>query len=281
MKKIVIMGIALLFLVVGFEYAIAQPANIGAKFTSFTPKITYQQRLFPKNIATETDGAKFVNVNSPIKAKSVFDPVLYVEVDPVTGNPTEFNIFWKNVADSDDHILALYCPFPAMIIAEAIAPRPDDEDSVVAVNARRPEIGVDTIQGNAVCFFCPSGIITDVNGEPSPVDGNLVCNNGLPQPSIPDQLTAVAFLSFKGTLREKRTDETPIDFRISGTISGGGFDYLGQTDWASPNCITTFPDSPPDFPCPGLLNVTFSATLLPCPAGNPQCENLYLPVLQE
>ncbi len=255
MKKIVIIGIAVLFLFVG--YASAQ-VTFGAKITSFTTKVTYEQEVLPKK-ANKTEGFKFVTVKTDIKAGATFDPVLVLFLD-ADGNPVKFDLFWIPISGGA-HIATLECPFPAIISTE----------TQTSVNAT---IRNDSFQGVAVCSFCPNGFILGADSLPTQpptcnADGDLL-NNGL--------TTAIASVDFKGTVRENLqvVPSIPTSIKISGTIKGGGFNYRGELDWGTANC--TDPDNDePGFVCPAIFTGTFNTILEPCLPADPNCASLYAP----
>ncbi len=251
MKKIVIIGIAFLFLFVG--YASAQ-VTFGGKITSFTTKVSYEQELVSTN-PKKSEGIKLVTVKTDIKGGVTFDPVLVLFVD-TNGNPLEFDLFWIPVGGGA-HIATLQCPFPAIISAER----------VVSVNAT---VRNDSVQGVAVCSFCPNGFVLGADSLPAEP---LTCNAGVDLLNT-GLTTAIAFVDFKGTVRENlQTDpSTPNSITIKGTIKGSGFNYRGELDWGTPNC--TDPDMDGEL-CPAIFTGSFNTTLEPCP--DPNCASLYAP----
>jgi hypothetical protein len=243
MKKVVIAAIAVLFLLVSFEYASAQQPNLGGKLTGLSLKVTYQQELVPKDPAKQSEGDKLVTKTSGIKAGAKYDPVLYIEVDPNTGNPLEIDFFWKN-PKSGIKILTISCPFPATI------------SSTPMISTTRPPATVtSSFKGFEVCRFCPDGINT-----------GTLCNSGEP--------AGLGILYVEGTFHEDTVTQIPNSVSISGGVDGTGFNYLGEDDWASTNC-TLYPDFTA---CPAIFQGSFGATLKPCPEidplGDPQCTNL-------
>lgn len=248
MKKILVIAIAVLFLLVGFKYVNAQIyPNIGGHFTSLTLRVIYQELTIPKDQTKFRDGYKYVTVIPPIKGNSIYDPILYVGIDQVTGDPSEIDFYWKH--PNGNKILAIYCPYPTIISS-----RPQTSKTATT--------RTEQFQGIAVCNFCPDGI----NFNNLPTSG---CNSGQPSPT--GEPTGIAYLNFKGTTHQDLNPKQITSVSINGTVAGGGFDYLGQSDWASPDCTIY----PPDFPaCESIFTGNFNATLTPCPASDPQCQNL-------
>jgi len=246
MKKIAVIVIAVLL--VGFGYASAQTfSNIGGHFTNLNLQVIYEEEV-PATKAL-SKGDKSVTVVPGIKAGSQYDPALYVKVDPIQGNATEIDVFWHHPANGQK-ILALYCPLPTIV-----STRPEDSLTKPPTTETRHS------QGLAVCDFCPDGI----NFNNLPISG---CNSG--QPSNTGEPTPIAYLSFQVTVQINTNPKQVTSAVVKGTIGGGGFDYSGVADWASPDC-TTYPDFTA---CPGIFTATFGATLTPCPANDPQCQNL-------
>jgi len=250
MKKMAVMAIGVLLF--GFGYANAQQtfSNMGGHFTNLNLKVIYEQEVPATN--TLKEGDKFVTKATGIKAGSQYDPVLYLKVDPDQGNPIELDVFWHHPANGQ-RILALSCPFPTIISTKP-------EDSI----AKPPATETRQIQGLATCDFCPDGI----NPNNLPLSG---CNSG--QPSNTGEPTPIGYLSFKGTVVKDMTTKQATSATFKGTVGGGGFNYAGTADWASPDC-TIYPPTPNDYVCQGVLTGTFGATLTPCPVNDPQCQNL-------
>jgi len=256
MKKITIIIIAVLSLLISFKDANAQQPNLGGHLTNFNLVVIYEEELVPKDPTKQNEGYELVTVSSPISGNSTiggatYDPILYMVLDP-TGDkgPIEIDFYWKHPSGSK--ILAISCPYP-MIISS----RPE-----TSVNATTR---TESFEGLATCDFCPDGI----NPNNLPTSG---CNSG--QPSNTGEPTGIAYLNFHGTVRQNLNPNSIVSLSINGTVAGGGFDYNGQGDWASPNCITYS-----DFTaCPAIFTGTFGATLKPCPLidpkGDPQCRNL-------
>lgn len=243
MKKVVIAAIAVLLLLVSFEYASAQQANLGGALTGLSLSVTYQQELVPRDLTKQSKGDKLVTKTSGIRAGAKYDPVLYIEVDPTEGNPLKIDFYWKN-PKSGSKILTISCPFPAIISSKPM------------ISTTRPPATVTTsFKGFAVCTFCPDGINT----------GTLTCNSG--------QATGSGILYVEGTFHKDTVTEIITSVSISGGVNGADFNYLGEDDWASVNC--TNPDSTP---CPAIFQGGFGATLKPCPEidplGDAQCTNL-------
>ena len=240
MKKVVIAAIAVLFLAVSFEYASAQQPNLGGKLTGLDMKVTYQQETVPSNPAKQTEGDKFVTVTSRIKIGAKYNPIFYIRVDPLNGNFLEMDLYWNN-PKTGLKILTASCPSPPLIFSK---PK-------VSITTPPAEITI-SFRGFGLCTFCPDGI-----------SGGTTCNGGHP---------AAFGISFvEGTNRINTTTEIPKDVTITnGAFDSAGFDYLGEDDWASPNC-TLYPDF---LACPAQLLGSFGVKLTPCPDTDPQCQQL-------
>jgi hypothetical protein len=244
MKKVVITAIAVLFLVVSFEYASAQQQNLGGKLTGLSLRVTYQQELVPKDPTKQSEGDKLVTKTSGIKKGAKYNPVLYIEVDP-EGNPLLIDFYWKN-PKSGIKILTMSCPSPAIISSKPM------------ISTTRPPAAVtSSFKGFGVCTFCPGGINGIITGT--------TCNSGQ---------AGFGILYVQGTVHKNTTDGTITSVSIDGGVDGADFNYLGEDDWASANCILY-----PDFlACPAFFEGGFGATLKPCaeidPLGDPQCQNL-------
>jgi len=245
MKKVVIPAIAVLFLLVSFEYASAQQPNLGGTLPGLALNVTYQQEVLPKDLTKQSESDKFVTVFPPIR-KSTYDPILYIAVNPSNGNFLEIDFYWKN-PKSGSKILTISCPSPAIISSEPM------------ISITKPPATVtDSFRGFAVCTFCPDGINTS-NVPPT-------CNSG--------EATGSGALYFDGAVRRDTATEIPTSVSIGATVYCAGFNYLGKDDWATPNC-TLYPDFPA---CPAILIGSFGAVLKPCPEidplGDPECTNL-------
>lgn len=245
MKKVVIAAIAVLFLLVSFEYASAQQPNLGGALTGLSMRVTYQQELVPADPTKQSEGDKLVTKTSGIKAGAKYDPVLYIEVNP-EGNPSLIDFYWKN-PKSGIKILTTSCPLPAII------------SSTPMISTTKPPATVtSSFKGFGVCTFCPGGINGIITGT--------TCNG--------PQAAGFGILYVEGTVHKDTATEIPNSVSISGGVNGADFNYLGEDDWASANC-TIYPDF---LACPAIFQGSFGATLKPCPEidplGDPQCRNL-------
>ena len=240
MKKVVIAAIAVLSLAVSFEYASAQQPNLGGKLTGLDMKVTYQQQTVPADPTKKTEGDKFVTVTSRIKIGAKYNPIFYIRVDPLNGNFLEMDLFWDN-PKTGLKILTASCPPPPLIFSK---PK-------VSITKPPPEITI-SFKGFAICAFCPDGI-----------SGGTTCNGGHP--------AGFGILFLEGTIRTDTATQIPKDVTITnGAVNGVEFNYLGEDDWASPNCILY-----PDFlACPAYLQGSFGVKLTPCPDTDPQCQQL-------
>jgi hypothetical protein len=241
MKKVVIAAIVVQFLLVGFEYSSAQPKpNLGGKVTGLDMKVTYQQETVPTDPTKQTEGDKLVTVTSRIKPNATYNPVFYIRVDPLNGNFLEMDLYWNN-PKTGVKILTTSCPSPPLISSK---PK-------ISITKPPAEITI-SFKGFGLCTFCPDGI-----------SGGTTCNGGHP--------AGFGILFVEGTIRTNTTTEIPKSVTITnGALDGVEFNYLGEDDWASPNC-TLYPDF---LACPAYMQGSFGVTLKPCPDTDPQCLQL-------
>jgi len=136
----------------------------------------------------------------------------------------------------------------------------DEEDGMISTKPQHP-IGAKpatitfSFQGVANCWFCPDGFaFNSTTGKPTGV-----CNAG--------ESYVAGIMTFTGTAIKNTTTKEVTSVSVKGTVASSGFYYLGEADWASPNC-TTYPDFPY---CKALLTGTFGATLTPCSTTDPNC----------
>ena len=94
MKKIAVIGIAVLFSLVGFKYASAQ-STMGGHLTTLSLHVTYRADV-PKT-KTLSEGKKLVTVasglNKVVTGVQEYDPVIYIDFD-ADGNMTKIVFDW-------------------------------------------------------------------------------------------------------------------------------------------------------------------------------------------
>jgi hypothetical protein len=107
----------------------------------------------------------------------------------------------------------------------------------------------------ANCWFCPDGFAFDsTTGKHTGV-----CNGG--------ESYVAGIMTLTGTAIKDTTTKQVTSASVKGTVASSGFYYLGEADWASPNC-TTYGDFPY---CKALFTGSFAATLTPCSKTDPNC----------
>jgi len=271
MKKIAVIAIVVLLLPVGFGYSASstQP-NMAGPLTTLSLDVTYEEETGYES-KTLSEGKKWVTVVPGIERKVIgkfkYEPVLYFYFD-TSGNLTHIIISWLNPPGtsypepdpgfSGTRIVPISCGS-----GNVFAPTPDlpaEEDGIISTKPQHA-IGVTpaTITGSfrtvANCWFCPDGFaFNSTTGVPTGV-----CNGG--------ESYVAGIMTLTGTATKNTTTKEITSFSVNGTMASSGFYYLGETDWASPNC-TTYPDF---LNCKGYFTGSFAATLAPCSTTDPNC----------
>ena len=261
MKKIAIIGIAVLFSLVGFKYASAQ-STMGGHLTTLSLHVTYRADV--PETKTLSDGKKLVTVasglNKVVAKVQEYDPVIYLDFD-ADGNITKIVFDWLSPNPAvvalpdvvDGRIYTISCSG-----GNQSSPQPDLPELLDGSIATKPALSISkppatekgSFQGVATCYFCPEGFQFS-----SPGVSTGYCND----------MTSYGkgYLIFKGTFVAP-TGGSPTSISITGQVGGAGFIYVGD-DWASADY--TGSGTPK-----ALFYGTFGATLTLC--GDSTCSTL-------
>jgi len=277
MKKILVIAIAVLFSLVGFNQAGAQsPPGVPASFSNYAGPLTHlqlsviYQEVIPET-ATHSDGRKLVKVAPSIVKHN---PVLYFFMD--TGPLVRVDISWLNPTvtfhngpdgSSTQRIWTMSCtggnlfaPTPDLGPGGASNPEDGTVSSQPSLSRKKfPATATNSAVGVFSCWFCPDGFQFNDSGAKTGV-----CNSGASYVSGTMNFQGTAVEDITGTPSSPR--RTVASFSVKGTVAGAGFDYIGE-EWKTADCLTFV-----DFPaCKALFDGSFGATLTPCSAGDPDC----------
>ena len=257
MKKIAVIGIAVLFSLIGFKHASAQ-STMGGHLTTLSLHVTYRADV--PATKTLSEGKKLVTVasglNKVVAKVHEYDPVIYLDFD-ADGNITKIVFDWLSpnpavVALPDvvgGRIYTISCSGGNQLSGTP-PPYPDLPELLDGTISTKPELSIakppatekGSFQGVATCYFCPEGFQFS-----SPGVTTGYCNDGTSY--------GKGYLIFKGTFVAP-PDGSPTSISMTGQVGGAGFIYVGD-DWASADY--TGSGTPK-----ALFYGTFGATLTLC-----------------
>jgi len=293
MKKATVGAIAVLFLLVGFRYALAQQTilstNMAGEITSLTLQIIQEGELAPAPPLQE--GQTFVTRTSLIgsvlgpRFQKLYgytrqgDPILYMWVDG-SGNVSQMNITWlpPGTTAATSKIWTISCTGGNQTFGTTgfglggVSEIQDGTISTIPQETATASTSTNVVHGVLACYICPDGFPTPTlttvgTGLPTIIANstysNLTCNGGESYINGYMTFTATVYTNFV----TKR-----IVASITGTMAGGSFDYAGQgkSTWAARDCNP----ADPSFKCKAIFTGTFGATLRACPTGtggDPYC----------
>ena len=266
MKKALVMVIAVLFSVVGFKYASAQPpaggSGIGGHLTTLSLDVTYEEVL--PATTTLTEGRELLTVpsgiNKVVKGKQEYDPYLVLWFD-ANGNLYELLMSWYDPTGAIPEpakIWTVSCmggnefpqPYPSQpsILTGALTTKPQ------VSKTKPPATASKKIQGVASCYVCPDGFQFS-GGMPTGY-----CNDGTSS-------YGSGYITYSGTGVFNVATKAIVSVAFTGTVAGSGF-YYDEPEWVplSGKACLEGPGS-----CQAGFSGTFAATLTPCPGGDPFC----------
>jgi len=269
MKKIAITTIAVLFLLVGFNYANAQTYSytMGGKLTTFTLDVLYEKEV--PQTSSLSQGEKLITVvpglEGKVSGKFKYDPVLYWDFD-TNGRVIKIVFDWLTpnpvVSALPDvvggRIYTIGCTGGNEVIplAPVTPDLPKILDGMVSTSpetslSKPPATYTVSFQGIATCYLCPDGFAYSSPGVPTGL-----CNNSANYTG--GESYGKGYLIYKGTATINTATNVATSVSVTGQLGGSGFYYEGA-DWASPACPTAGLK-----PCRALFNGTFGATLTLC-----------------
>ncbi|MGA2403851.1 MAG: hypothetical protein ABSG91_19445 [Syntrophobacteraceae bacterium] len=266
MKKVLVMVIAVLFSVVGFEYACAQPptggSGIGGHLTTLNLKVTYAEQL--PATTTLSKGKKLITVasgiNKVVKGQQQYDPYLAIWFD-ASGDLYELLMSWYDPTGAIPKPAKMWTvaciggnqgpqPFPGQpsILSGALSTKPQVSKTKPPITESR------TVKGVASCYVCPDGFQFS-GGVPTGY-----CNDGTSS-------YGSGYMTYGGTGVFNVATGNPVSVSLTGTVAGAGF-YYDAPEWV-PSPSTSCNEGP--YSCQALFTGTFGATVKPCPSNDPFC----------
>jgi hypothetical protein len=267
MKKVLVMVIAVLFSVVGFKYASAQPptggSGIGGHLTTLSLDVTYEEVLPATTKLTEGRELFTVpsGINKVVKGKQKYDPYLTFWFYS-GGNLYELLISWY------DPTGAIPEPTKIWTVAciggnQGFQPYPDQPSILSGTLTTKPQMSSTkppitentTFQGVASCYVCPDGFQFS-GGVPTGY-----CNDGVSS-------YGSGYITYGGTAVKNVATKALVSVAVTGTVAGAGF-YYDEPEWVPSSGKACLEGSGS---CQARFTGTFGATLTPCPGADPFCE---------